>query len=235
MSTEFTTLLVAAAFIGVTHTLLGPDHYLPFVALQKSRRWTHARTISITAVCGIGHVLGSVVLGMVGLSFSLAVGRLEAFEAWRGGWTAWLLVGFGLAYLAWGAKRALKDRRHTHFHVHADGTAHRHEHSHHGDHAHIHEQPTRSLTFWGLFIIFVFGPCEALIPLLMYPAAEIHWSAAAWVAAVFAAATVGTMCGAVYLIARGLEWAPGKAWQRWNHALAGSAIAGCGLLIHFGL
>ena len=41
-----------AASIGVVHTLLGPDHYLPFVALARTRRWSTARTAAVTAACG---------------------------------------------------------------------------------------------------------------------------------------------------------------------------------------
>jgi len=28
---------------------------------------------------------------------------------------------------------------------------------------------------WALFLIFVFGPCEPLIPLIMYPAAKLNF------------------------------------------------------------
>jgi hypothetical protein len=42
-------LLLGAAAIALTHTVLGPDHYLPFVALARARRWSVARTATVTA------------------------------------------------------------------------------------------------------------------------------------------------------------------------------------------
>ncbi len=49
---------------------------------------------------------------------------------------------------------------------------HAHEHTHDGEHAHVHESESSSITPWVLFVIFVLGPCEPLIPLLMFPAAS---------------------------------------------------------------
>lgn len=61
-------LLASSAFlIALTHTLLGPDHYLPFIALARARSWSAARTSIITLLCGAGHVASSVILGLVGL------------------------------------------------------------------------------------------------------------------------------------------------------------------------
>ncbi|GAJ16419.1 unnamed protein product, partial [marine sediment metagenome] len=52
-------------------------------------------------------------------------------------------------------------------------TAHGHPHSHHLEHSHVHnDKSASSITPWALFAIFVFGPCEPLIPILMYPAAK---------------------------------------------------------------
>ena len=66
---ELTVLCATAATVGIVHTVLGPDHYLPFVAMAQARGWSTAKTATITGVCGIGHVLGSVVLGFFGIAF----------------------------------------------------------------------------------------------------------------------------------------------------------------------
>ncbi len=79
-------LLLTAASIAFLHTILGPDHYLPFVALGKARKWSLAKTLRITLYCGLGHVLSSVVIGGVGIvlgtkkALSLAVTRAESRE-----------------------------------------------------------------------------------------------------------------------------------------------------------
>ena len=44
MSPELMVLLVTAAFIGFLHTLLGPDHYLPFIVMGKAKKWSMLKT-----------------------------------------------------------------------------------------------------------------------------------------------------------------------------------------------
>ena len=222
-----------AATIGLVHTLLGPDHYLPFIVMSRAREWSLRRTAWVTALCGLGHVLSSVVLGLIGIVFGVALTRLEAFEGLRGSVAAWLLIGFGFAYFAWGMHRAIRKRPHTHQHWHADSTAHSHEHAHLSVHTHPHRADGRSLTPWVLFTIFVLGPCEPLIPILMYPAAQSSVVGMVLVAAVFSVVTIATMLGVVMLSAWGVSFAKLGRLERYAHALAGAAIGLSGLAIQF--
>ena len=241
MSVDIQLLLLTAASIGFIHTLLGPDHYLPFVAMSGARGWSRRRTLWITALCGAGHVLGSVVIGMVGIGIGVSLHRLEWLEGLRGDFAAWALIAFGLTYMAWGLKRAWRDRKHSHDHIHADGTRHRHTHAHqvHDEHVHVHIQldtdNARSITPWALFVVFILGPCEALIPLLMYPASQHSWWGLGMVVATFAITTILTMLGIVYLAMRGLERFPLASAERYSHALAGAALSLCGIGIVLGL
>lgn len=230
-------LLVTAAVVGVVHTITGPDHYVPFVAMARVGRWSAARTAVVTAACGVGHVASSVVLGALGIALGWALSGLEWFEGLRGDLAGWLLLGFGVAYTAWGIRRALRGRRHSHWHAHADGTVHCHEHDHHGEHAHVHAEEERagSLTPWILFTIFVFGPCEPLIPLLMYPAATMGPLTVALVAVTFAVFTIGTMLATVLVAYYGLSQVRLRGLERGSHALAGLALVACGAAIQLGL
>jgi len=255
MPPDLALLLLTAASIGVIHTLLGPDHYLPFVALSRARSWSDARTAAITTACGVGHVLSSIVIGTVGIAAGAAVEQLVDIEHWRGDVAAWMLFGFGMAYLAWGVKRALRGEVHSHAHVHADGTRHEHSHDHRlAPHVHPHvaagatpgelaftpagREARRAValaTPWTLFIIFVFGPCEPLIPILMYPAAQSHWLAVAAVCVTFGLATVTTMLAAVFGVRRGMEALGDRAHrlERWSHAIAGATLSACAAAILF--
>ena len=235
MNAEIGLLILTAVSIGSVHTLLGPDHYLPFVAMSAARGWSRKRTLWTTALCGVGHVLGSVVIGAVGIGIGISVSHLEWFEGLRGDVAVWLLTGFGFAYMAWGLKKAWRARPHSHHHAHADGTLHHHEHHHeHGHvHAHVDASNARSITPWALFVIFVLGPCEPLIPLLMYPAAQHSAAGVAVVVLAFGAATIATMLGVVTLALRGLEYLPLDTAERYSHALAGAALGLCGLGIVF--
>ena len=77
---------------------------------------------------------------------------------------------------------------------------HTHTHTHLGEHSHVHDGLSgKALTPWVLFVIFVFGPCEPLIPLLMYPAAGGGWGDLFIVTAVFGGVTTATMLAAVFL------------------------------------
>lgn len=235
MSQELYILLGTAATIGFVHTLMGPDHYLPFVALSRARGWSTRRTIWITVGCGAAHVAGSIVLGMVGIAAGITLSRLSFVESARGEIAAWLLIAFGLVYGTWGVVRVARNRPHTHIHVHVDGTRHVHEHTHASEHAHVHDKPDKSLTAWTLFVVFVLGPCEPLIPLLMFPAAAENPSAIALVAAVFGVVTIVTMAAVVLVSIRGLALIPPIKMGRYNHAVAGTVILLCGVAIHLGL
>lgn len=143
-------LLGTALTVGFVHTLLGPDHYLPFIVIGRARRWSLARTSVLTFVCGLGHVLSSVVLGLLGAALGLALQDVQGWEATRGEWAGWALLLFGAAYGGWGVWRALRGKgAHRHLHLHPDGRLHQHDHDHgaakpHGalhDHGHVHAHP----------------------------------------------------------------------------------------------
>jgi nickel/cobalt exporter len=227
-----TMLAASAAAIAFAHTVLGPDHYLPFVAMAKARGWSMAKTLRITLFCGVGHLAGSVVLGLVGITVGVQLSSLNWMEGVRGNIAAWMLIGFGLAYTAWGLRQAHRNRPHTHWHHH-DGVSHLHEHRHQEAHAHVHDRAagSRSLTPWFIFVIFVLGPCEPLIPLLMYPAARESTTGVVVVTMVFALVTVLTMSLAVAIALLGLKTIKISRLEPYGHAVAGSTILACGLAI----
>jgi nickel/cobalt transporter (NicO) family protein len=232
MPQEIALLLVTAASVGFIHTILGPDHYIPFIFLAKARNWSIQKTIFITSVCGVGHVLSSVIIGLLGIGFGIAVSELEFIESSRGEVAGYLLIGFGLAYLIWGVKKAIKNKPHDHIHSHENGTIHAHHHTHHNEHAHLHNEEKKNITPWVLFTIFVFGPCEALIPILMYPAATKSTMGLILVTSVFAIATILTMLFIVIISLKGIALFNLAKVERFTHAIAGGMILFCGIAIN---
>lgn len=221
-------LLAAAAAIALTHTVLGPDHTLPFVMLARVRHWSPRRTLAVTFLCGVGHVGSSVLLGVVGLAFGYGVAHITAVETARGDLAAWALVALGIAYAAWGIRHAVRTRAgivphehrgHLHLHTHGDDT-----------HEHAHTDRSRA-TFWALFTVFVLGPCEPLIPLFVLPASRGRWGTAAVTAGVFSAVTIATMLALVSFALAGVRHLPLASLERWSHALAGGVIACSGLAV----
>ena len=233
---ELGILAITAASIGLFHTLLGPDHYIPFVAMAKARNWSKKKTIKITLLCGAGHVASSIILGVIGITIGAAVLSLEAIEAFRGTIAGWALLSFGLAYLLWGIRRAIKNTPHTHLHTHEDGIPHTHEHVHTHDRAHVHENTAKKrMTPWALFIIFILGPCEPLIPILMYPAAEMSIGSMILIASIFAIVTISTMLVTVGVLTAGVKRLRVQSLERFSHIFAGGAIVLCGAAIQLGL
>jgi hypothetical protein len=223
-------VLAAAGGIAFLHTVLGPDHYLPFIALARARSWSMTRTLIVTAVCGLGHVASSILLGGLGVILGVAVARIEGVEGGRGDLAAWALVAFGLAYALWGIRHALRRSKGIETHTH-----HGHVHLHtHGNEEHDHDHGMGSnLTFWALFLIFVLGPCEPLIPLFVLPASRGDWGLAAATAVVFTIVTLVTMVGLTALALAGAKQIRLGPLERWSHTLAGSVIAASGLAILF--
>lgn len=249
LETSGLTFIGLAIGIGVGHTLLGPDHYVPFIALARAGRWTMRKAVTVASLCGVGHVLSSVVIGVTGAALLKNLESLTGVEAVRGQVAAWLLCAFGLVYMVWGVRRGMRDRTHRHPHVHADGTVHDHVHNHHGAHVHVHvphappgDREQGSMTPWVLFIVFLFGPCEPLIPILMYPALRHGWWPMMVVACVFLLATIATMVAVVVVGVYGLRKVPADGTGKWGvvvgrygHALAGFAVAGCGAAMLLGM
>lgn len=234
MPEQLSVLAWVAAGIAVVHTLAGPDHYVPFVAMARARGWSERRTVAITAACGVGHIASSVALAVLAGAALLGTERLLAVEAFRGELAAWALIAFGTLYAVWGVRRAIARQPHSHWHAHVDGTVHDHEHRHRGEHVHVHEGARRaSVTPWVLFTIFLFGPCEPLIPILMVPASQGDWLGFAAISGLFAAVTVVTMVAIVLVALRGLSWVRVPSLERWSGALAGVTIAACGFAIVF--
>ena len=234
MSSEIWIIAGTAATLGLVHTVLGPDHYLPFIVIGRARKWTLRKPLLISFFCGLGHVLSSVVLGFIGIALGIAVTRLEGAESFRGGIAAWLLIGFGFAYFIWGVHRAIRNKPHKHLHLHGDGEEHEHSHSHEAEHVHVHtKKKEASLTPWILFTIFVFGPCEPLIPLVMYPAVKHNIPGVVLVASVFGLTTIFTMLTIIAASSWGVSFIRFGKLERYVHALAGAMIFISGLSVQF--
>jgi nickel/cobalt transporter (NicO) family protein len=255
ISREIWVLAGTAASLGLVHTIIGPDHYLPFIVIGRARNWTLRKTLVVSFFAGLGHILSSVVLGFVGIALGLAVAKLEGVESTRGAVAAWLLIGFGFAYFVWGMRRAWRGRPHVHPHLHDHEEPHvhphgpdlgvhdpAHEHIHQHAHTHTHElaehahphgeNPKKAnITPWVLFTIFVFGPCEPLIPLVMYPAARHSAAGVALVAAAFGLVTIATMLVIIAAASYGVRFVKLGRLERYSHALAGLMIFVSGLAV----
>lgn len=102
--------------------------------------------------------------------------------------------------------------------------------THTNEHDHTHK---KNITPWILFTIFVFGPCEPLIPILMYPVAQNSTSGIILISSIFAIVTISTMLTIVLLSSFGINLLPLGKLERYTHPIAGGIIFLSGMGIVF--
>lgn len=178
-----------------------------------------------TLACGFGHVGSSVVLGLGGAALGWSVSKITQLEEVRGGLAGWTFLGLGLVYFGWGLWRAAQNRRHKHFDVQDDGSVYVFEHRH-GEA--VAPKERHAVTPWVMFLVFVLGPCEPMIPLLYFPAAKHSAGNTVLLIGVYTVFTLFTMLLMVALGFYGLAVLKTQKLEKYMHALGGFAILLCG-------
>lgn len=226
MNTELQVLLLTAVTISTLHTVTGPDHYIPFIALSRARSWSAGKTVLWTLLCGMAHVGSSVLLGLLGIALGWSLSKINGLETLRGGLAGWALLAFGLLYTVWGLKRAWQNKAHKHFDVYENGDIYVYEHRHEGV---VYPQEKTKVTPWIMLIIFGLGPCEPMIPLLTYPAVRHSGYSMTMLVIVFTFFTLLTMTAMVMLGYYGFSFLKTSKLERYVHALGGFTILICGI------
>lgn len=224
MNSTLPALAVTAASISFIHTASGPDHYLPFIVLSKSKKWKRSKTIFLTIICGLGHVLGSVVLGLIGLFLGWQLNKISWFQDMRGNVSSWALFIFGLLYMIYGIRQAYLNRPHKHFDI-MGKDVYVYEHKH-GDV--VLPQKRVKVTPLVLFAIFVMGPSEPLIPLLFYSGTHHSVIEVLVLVSVFTITTIFTMLGIVLLGGYSYSFFKTDKLERYSNAISGAVVAICG-------
>ncbi len=197
-------LMISTGVVGALHAL-APDHWLPFVMLGKAQNWSLRRLTTITILAGIGHVGSSLLISSVGILLGVALEQVNLWESARGNVASLLLIGFGIAYMVWGWKNLKKK----HLPV---------------------VEPAKVVSYWTLFALIIFGPCEPLIP-LVFAAYASGGMAVLFVFLVFAFATVAMMLVQVHFAYLGISSLRVHWLERGSDVIAGGAIALTGIVI----
>ncbi len=218
-------LALTAVTISCLHTASGPDHYLPFIVLSRSRKWSRAKTIFLTIICGIGHILSSVLIGMVGVFLGWQLTKISWLQDVRGNVSGWALLIFGCLYLAYGLQQAYANKPHKHFDV-LDNEVYVYEHKHGQT---IMPGSRVKVTPLVLFAIFVMGPSEPLVPLLFYSGTHRSVSEVTLLIIVFTISTVVTMLAMVLIGMYGYSFLKTDKLERYTHAIGGAVVTLCGV------
>ena len=101
-------ILLGAFVLSLLHALI-PSHWLPFITIGKTERWTERRTLAVTGLAGLAHTISTTLLGtIVGLAgYQLSESYHELAESVIPA----VLLMLGLWYL-------MQHLRHSHAHDH---------------------------------------------------------------------------------------------------------------------
>ena len=217
----------SAASLGFFHTILGPDHYLPFVAMARTNGWNGYKTAGYVVLCGVSHVLGTILIGLLALLLGFALFKIETFQSLRGDFAGWFLLLFGAVYFSWGINWGLNKIRETKSESSSENKINAPQKDM-GNSNFIRSTP------FLLFLFFIFGPCEPLLPLLALGSENTHYFSSFLVIMAFCLATVFTMLLCVMVFYYGLSrFSIFLKLEHYMHATTGLVLFICGFSIQF--
>lgn len=130
MNQTFLLSIMATGFIVAFAHAAIPTHWLPFVLAARGQRWSRPKALTVVALCGLGHVLFTTVLGVLLVWLGIETSK------WTGDIFPWIaggaLILFGFYYLS----RQWRGQGHGHHHF---GKGHTHEGEHDHEHGHSHD------------------------------------------------------------------------------------------------
>jgi len=210
MNSSLWVLSVSTLSVAFLHAL-APDHWMPFAAIAKAQKWSKLKLLWITLISGIGHVGISVLFSVIGILLGFSLSRIEGAESSRGSIALWLLIGFGIAYMLWGIKKARQRN--------SDALTEK-------------EAKAKTVAMWTFFAVVILGPCEPLVP-LVFLGYNYGWAGVAAVSAIFSAVTLAMMLVQSLLAYLGIQLIRGDFMERYSHAFAGLVIAFTGAFVMF--
>ncbi len=228
-----TTVAATGFTVAFFHAAI-PTHWLPFVLVARARKWSRGKTLAVTSLAGMGHVLLTSLLGMViaFLGFQLDERFGEIFPWIAGG----LLIAFSATYF-W---RQITGRGIVHHHP--PGSAHlagaqcgqEHGHSHWDEEMEGSPLVSRSAGDWaaisGLFVMLTLSPCEGFLPVYL-SGVQFGWKGFWVLSAILAVATLAGMALFTWFALLGFERFRVKAFERYEAGLLGALFLVLGVLV----
>ena len=230
--TVLTTIAITGFGVAFFHAAI-PTHWLPFVLASRAQRWSHAKTLGITALAGSGHVVVTALLGLLIAWFGMALTeRLERYEEWFPRIAGGALLLLGLFYLY----RQLTGKGHAHHHLfcgHTDTHVGELEHEH--DHAAppVSERPpapSDRIAITSLLTLLTFSPCEAFLPIYA-SGVRYGWAGFALLTAILSIGTVAGMVIFTWLTLAGVQKIKLTLLEKYESGLIGALLCAVGVLI----
>ncbi|MEW6226767.1 MAG: hypothetical protein AB1700_01560 [Bacillota bacterium] len=205
-------LVGTAAAAAAGHALI-PDHWLPYVLAAKARGMSRSRATIMAGIGALAHLFSTVLIGLV---FTLA-GSVVATDVSAGldQFVGVAVIGLGL-YFVWRGWPGWS----------GGSSPHDHEETGHG---HTHACSHRTGSDYTLGAILGARPCAEAIPIFLAASTRGVFSSLAAIAA-WAAVTVVSMVGIVWLSVRGLETLRFAWLERYGAVVSGAIIVAVGVI-----
>ncbi|RAL47867.1 hypothetical protein DM860_011452 [Cuscuta australis] len=126
------------ATVSLLHSFI-PTHWLPFSIVGRAQKWTLSRTLIVTALGAVLHVLSTSLLGVTAITISNTIAGEETVHKLA----SLLLIVLGGSYII----------------LFFSGKG--------GGHSHSHNQPMEKMAVAGLVLVPALSPCATTLPVFL--------------------------------------------------------------------
>ncbi|MSU51282.1 MAG: hypothetical protein EXS37_19710 [Opitutus sp.] len=231
-STVLTTVAATGFTVAFFHAAI-PTHWLPFVLVARARNWGRAKTLVVTSLAGLGHV---VLTSLLGLAIAWFGFQLEEKVEWFSWLAGGMLVAVALFYFwrQWTGRGILHHHPPGGHHHPDEHCGHGHERSHWDDELKDSPLVSQKSGEWpavsGLFVMLTLSPCEGFLPVYL-SGVQFGWRGFVVLSVILAVATLAGMTLFTWLALVGFERFRLKTFERYEAALLGTLFAILGVLI----
>jgi len=207
-------LITGSLTLSLLHALI-PSHWLPFVTIGQTERWSQKQLLTVTAVAGLAHTISTTLLGiLVSLAgLQLAQNYHELSERV----IPLLLLVLGFWYL-------MQHLRHHHVHDHIDAEA------------TVRRSDRKTRSFGGLLLslglAMFLSPCLEIEAYFLSAGAK-GWQSVVLVALIYNIITLSGMLVMVSLARRGLSQVNPHWFEHNENLITGLTLVGLAILNFF--
>lgn len=231
--TALATVAATGFAVAFLHALI-PTHWLPFVLVARARRWSHARTLTVAAGAGLGHVLLTSLLGLLIAWFGFQLD--ESFGhifPWIAGGALLALGGF-FAWRQFRGEGICHHRPPGSHHAPSTNCGHEHGHTHWDEELAGSRLVQPDAGDWaaigGLFVMLTLSPCEAFLPVYL-SGVQFGWRGFVVLSVILAVATLVGMTLITWLTLVGFGRFRLKQFERHEAGLLSALFVVLGLIV----
>jgi putative Mn2+ efflux pump MntP len=196
------TLIVGSLVLSIFHAMI-PSHWLPVLGISRSAGWTVQKTLWVTFLAGLAHVLSTVLAGIILAMVGVAISEyVTVFMSWI---APGLLILLGIFYI------------YQHYYHH---------------HFHLHKQTTGWGVIASLALAMFLSPCFEIEGYFL-AAGQYGIGFVLFLALLYGVSTIGGMLIWVWMALRGLQRLDWHALEHNAGLIAGVTLIISGVLLHF--